>query len=149
MPPKMAMPLGKKKKQLTRPPPFKINANAAPILNLLCFAMGMAASVFLADAVYDVPANVILDSACKAVAAWDVVTSVIKCWVFGTVIATVSCAWGYTTTGGAKGVGESTTSGEGFGVTVSSGLGKGVFWVGLYLGVRCTCVCVLHCTGQL
>ncbi|KAL4856994.1 Protein Trigalactosyldiacylglycerol 1 [Chlorella vulgaris] len=83
---------------------------AAPILNLACFCMGLAASVFLAEVVYDVPCNVILDSAMRAISAWDIVTSMIKCWVFGTIIATVSCAWGYTTTGGAKGVGESTTS---------------------------------------
>ncbi|KAL4435442.1 hypothetical protein ABPG77_006204 [Micractinium sp. CCAP 211/92] len=83
---------------------------AGPILNLLCFCMGMAASVLLADSVYDVSCNVILDSAMRAISAWDVVTSMIKCWVFGTIIATVSCSWGYTTTGGAKGVGESTTS---------------------------------------
>lgn len=50
--------------------------------------VGMAASVLLADTVYDVPCNVILDSAMRAVAAWDVVTSMIKCWVFGTIIAT-------------------------------------------------------------
>ena len=30
--------------------------------------------------------------------------------VFGGIIAVVSCAWGFTTSGGAKGVGESTTS---------------------------------------
>lgn len=83
---------------------------AGPILNLLCFAMGMAAAVFLADAVYDVSANVILDSASRAIAAWDIITSMIKCWVFGTIISVISCSWGYTTTGGAKGVGESTTS---------------------------------------
>ena len=83
---------------------------AGPILNLLCFCMGMAASVLLADAVYDVPANVILDSACRAIDAWDIITSMIKCWVFGTIISVVSCSWGYTTSGGAKGVGESTTS---------------------------------------
>ena len=29
---------------------------------------------------------------------------------FGAVIATISCGWGQTTTGGAKGVGESTTA---------------------------------------
>jgi len=72
--------------------------------------MGMAASVFLADTVYDVSANVILDSAARAVDSWDIVTSMIKCWVFGTIISVVSCSWGYTTSGGAKGVGESTTS---------------------------------------
>jgi len=83
---------------------------AGPILSLLCFCMGMAASVYLADAVYDVPANVILDSACRAIDAWDIITSMIKCWVFGTIISVISCSWGYTTSGGAKGVGESTTS---------------------------------------
>ncbi|EFN53682.1 hypothetical protein CHLNCDRAFT_10117, partial [Chlorella variabilis] len=83
---------------------------AGPILNLLCFCMGMGASVLLADTVYNVSCNVILDSAMRAISSWDVITSMIKCWVFGTIIATVSCAWGYTTTGGAKGVGESTTS---------------------------------------
>lgn len=85
---------------------------AGPILNLICLTMGLAASVFLADAVYDVSANVILDSASRAIASWDIITSMIKCWVFGTIISVVSCSWGYTTTGGAKGVGESTTSGD-------------------------------------
>lgn len=83
---------------------------AGPILNLMCFCMGMAASVLLADAVYNVPCNTIIDSAMRAVASWDIVTSMIKCWLFGTIIAIVSCSWGYTTSGGAKGVGESTTS---------------------------------------
>lgn len=49
---------------------------------------GMAASVVLAEVVYDVSCNVILDSAMRAIAAWDVVTSMIKCWVFGTIIST-------------------------------------------------------------
>lgn len=83
---------------------------AGPVLNILCFAMGLAASVGLAETVYGVSANVILDSACRAITSWDIVTSCIKSWVFGTIIAVVSCSWGFTTTGGAKGVGESTTS---------------------------------------
>ena len=48
---------------------------------------GMAASVVLAETVYDVSCNVILDSAMRAISAWDVVTSMIKCWVFGTIIS--------------------------------------------------------------
>ncbi|GMH40185.1 hypothetical protein BSKO_08089 [Bryopsis sp. KO-2023] len=83
---------------------------AGPILNILCFCMGMGASVFLAEAVYDVSANIILDSAARAITSWDVISSMIKSWVFGGIIAIVSCSWGFTTTGGAKGVGESTTS---------------------------------------
>lgn len=49
----------------------------------------MAASVLLSEAVYGVSANAILDSAMRTVAPWDIVTSMIKCWVFGTIIASV------------------------------------------------------------
>ena len=52
---------------------------------------GLAASVLLAQLVYEVPANVILDSAARAVTAWDVITSMIKSWVFGVIISVV-CA---------------------------------------------------------
>ncbi|GAX76025.1 hypothetical protein CEUSTIGMA_g3468.t1 [Chlamydomonas eustigma] len=83
---------------------------AGPILNVLCFCMGIGASVFLADLVYNVPANIIVDSCRRALTDYDVFTSMIKSWVFGTIVSTISCAWGFTTTGGAKGVGESTTS---------------------------------------
>eukprot|EP00210_Caulerpa_lentillifera_P001088 g1049.t1 len=82
---------------------------ACPILNVLCFCMGMGAAVLLADVVYNVAANVILDSALRALTSWDIVSSMIKAWVFGAIISVVSCAWGYTTSGGAKGVGTSTT----------------------------------------
>ncbi|KQJ83957.1 hypothetical protein BRADI_5g17820v3 [Brachypodium distachyon] len=56
---------------------------ALPVLTLISFALGLASSAFLADAIFG---------------------------VFGAIIAVVSCAWGVTTHGGAKGVGESTTS---------------------------------------
>lgn len=51
---------------------------------------GIGASVLLADLVYDVPANVILDSARRALSGYDVITSCIKAWVFGLIISTVS-----------------------------------------------------------
>lgn len=83
---------------------------ALPLLSVMCFLMGMAASAVLAELVYDIGANVIIDSAVRALTAWDLITSMLKSWVFGIIIAVVSCSWGFTTTGGAKGVGESTTS---------------------------------------
>lgn len=83
---------------------------ALPVLTLLCFAVGLASSAFLADTVFGVSINIILDSARRALRPWDVLSSMIKSQVFGAVIAVVSCAWGVTTHGGAKGVGESTTS---------------------------------------
>jgi ABC transport permease subunit len=81
-----------------------------PVLTLLCFAAALASSAFLADTVFGVSINIILDSARQALRPWDVLSSMIKSQVFGAVIAVVSCAWGVTTHGGAKGVGESTTS---------------------------------------
>lgn len=72
---------------------------AGPILNVLCFCMGLAAAVMLAEVVYDVPANIIIDSARRALTSFDVLTSVLKSWVFGSVVAAISCAWGMTTTG--------------------------------------------------
>ncbi|XP_020084613.1 protein TRIGALACTOSYLDIACYLGLYCEROL 1, chloroplastic [Ananas comosus] len=83
---------------------------ALPVLTLLCFAVGLASSAFLADAVFGVSINIILDSARRALRPWDVLSAMIKSHVFGGIIAVVSCAWGVTTLGGAKGVGESTTS---------------------------------------
>lgn len=50
----------------------------------------MGASVLLADLVYNVPANVILDSARRALTGYDVITSMIKAWAFSTAISVVS-----------------------------------------------------------
>ena len=92
------------------PIPFPFPSIALPILTLICFTVGLAASTFLADVVYGVSANVILDSAVKALRVWDFVGMTVKALSFGIIIAIISCSWGVTTTGGAKGVGESTTS---------------------------------------
>ena len=52
-------------------------------------ATGIGASVLLADLVYNVPANVILDSARRALTGYDVITSCIKAWAFSTAISVV------------------------------------------------------------
>lgn len=83
---------------------------ALPFLTLMCFIVGMASSAFLADSVYGVSFRMILDSAQRALRSWDIISAMIKSQVFGGIIAIVSCSWGVTTIGGAKGVGESTTS---------------------------------------
>ncbi|GKV49725.1 hypothetical protein SLEP1_g56460 [Rubroshorea leprosula] len=83
---------------------------ALPLLTLMCFTVGMASSALLADGVYGVSINIILDSAHRALRTWDIISAMIKSQVFGAIISVVSCAWGATTLGGAKGVGESTTS---------------------------------------
>lgn len=81
-----------------------------PILTLICFCTGLASSAFLADAVYGIAPPIILDSAQSALVASDVWNMVTKSLVFGGIISLTSCTFGTTTTGGAKGVGESTTA---------------------------------------
>lgn len=83
---------------------------ALPLLTLMCFTVGMASSAIMSDGVYGISINIILNSAQRALNSWDIISAMIKSLVFGGIISIVSCAWGVTTLGGAKGVGESTTS---------------------------------------
>lgn len=46
--------------------------------------------MLLAEAAYSVSANVILDSAMRSISSWDILSSILKCWVFGTIISSVS-----------------------------------------------------------
>ena len=81
-----------------------------PILSLISFAQSMAASIILADFRYGVSPNVVIDSAAKYLELSDIGVMSAKSVAFGAVIAVISCGWGTTTIGGAKGVGESTTA---------------------------------------
>ena len=46
--------------------------------------------MMIAQLVYDVPSVVILNSCVRAITAWDLITSMIKAWVFGAIISVVS-----------------------------------------------------------
>lgn len=63
---------------------------ALPVLTLMCFTIGMASSALLADGVYGVSINTILDSARRALRPWDIVSAMIKSQVFGGIVAIVS-----------------------------------------------------------
>lgn len=126
-------------------------ALALPLLSTLCFGMGMSASVLLADLVYDVGPNVIIDSASKALQRSDLFALILKSTAFGAIISGVSCSWGMTTQGGAKGVGESTTS------AVVISLGKSNKPLSFVLDLRREYLCLgfplpsssSHCSGNL
>ena len=81
-----------------------------PILNLMFLIVGMAGGVFVAHGFYNISPSVFLKSARDFLDLWDLVSAVIKSAAFGTLIAIVGCSWGLTTSGGAKGVGQSTTA---------------------------------------
>jgi phospholipid/cholesterol/gamma-HCH transport system permease protein len=81
-----------------------------PVLTVLSLITGMAGGILIADSLYNIPMSVFLDSVQNFLKTWDLFSSVIKSVVFGALIAIIGCSWGLTTTGGAKGVGQSTTT---------------------------------------
>ncbi|HEY9762483.1 MAG TPA: MlaE family lipid ABC transporter permease subunit [Trichocoleus sp.] len=81
-----------------------------PLLNILSFITGMTGGLLIASSMYDIPYSVFLDSAKNFLTIWDLISSMIKAFVFGILIAVIGSSWGLTTTGGAKGVGQSTTT---------------------------------------
>lgn len=81
-----------------------------PLLTILCIILGMAGGTLVAATMYNIPQPVFLDSARNFLKVWDLCSAAIKAVVFGGLIAIIGCSWGLTTTGGAKGVGQSTTT---------------------------------------
>ena len=81
-----------------------------PILSLMSLGVGLGGGILIAEALYDIDSNVFLNSVQNFMDIWDIFSSLIKAFLFGVVIAVIGCSWGLTTTGGAKGVGQSTTT---------------------------------------
>ncbi|NES99737.1 MAG: MlaE family lipid ABC transporter permease subunit [Sphaerospermopsis sp. SIO1G2] len=81
-----------------------------PILTLLSLITGMIGGLLIAINIYNVSDTVFLDSARNFLDIWDIFKAMIKAGCFGVLIAIIGCSWGLTTTGGAKGVGQSTTT---------------------------------------
>ncbi len=81
-----------------------------PILTLLSLVTGMLGGLVIASNMYGISDTVFLDSARNLVGIWDIFSAMIKACCFGMLIAVIGCSWGLTTTGGAKGVGQSTTT---------------------------------------
>lgn len=81
-----------------------------PVLTLLFLVTGMAGGILIADSLYNISPSVFLKSARNFLDLWDILSALIKSFVFGVLISIIGCSWGLTTTGGAKGVGQSTTA---------------------------------------
>ena len=81
-----------------------------PILTIMCLVTGMMGGLLVAITMYDISPSVFLDSARNFLNVWDILSAAIKAFCFGALIAVIGCSWGLTTSGGAKGVGESTTT---------------------------------------
>jgi phospholipid/cholesterol/gamma-HCH transport system permease protein len=81
-----------------------------PLLTILAAITGMVGGMFVANQLYNIPQQLFIDSVRNFLAPWDVCAAPLKAVVFGALIAVVGSSWGLTTTGGAKGVGQSTTT---------------------------------------
>ncbi|BAY96362.1 hypothetical protein NIES37_02940 [Tolypothrix tenuis PCC 7101] len=81
-----------------------------PILTLLSLVTGLLGGMLIATNLYGIADTVFLDSARNLLGLWDILSAMIKAFCFGILIAVIGCSWGLTTTGGAKGVGQSTTT---------------------------------------
>ena len=81
-----------------------------PILTLLALITGMLGGLLISWTLYGIPHSVFIDSAQRFLGIWDLVAASLKALCFGALIAVIGCSWGLTTTGGAKGVGQSTTT---------------------------------------
>ncbi|NBO30173.1 MAG: MlaE family lipid ABC transporter permease subunit [Cyanobacteria bacterium LVE1205-1] len=81
-----------------------------PILTFLALLAGIVAGMTVAWNFYNIPPAIFLDSVRSFMKIWDVISGTLKSLVFGAIIAIIGSSWGLTTTGGAKGVGQSTTT---------------------------------------
>jgi len=81
-----------------------------PILTIMFLITGTIGGMAIAVNLYDIPQSVFLDSVRNFIEVSDLFGAIIKSVVFGMAIAIIGCSWGLTTTGGAKGVGQSTTT---------------------------------------
>ncbi|MDJ0736053.1 MAG: MlaE family lipid ABC transporter permease subunit [Nostocaceae cyanobacterium] len=81
-----------------------------PILTLFSLLTGMTGGLLIAINLYNLSDSQFIDSARNFLEFWDIISALIKAACFGVLIAVVGCSWGLTTTGGAKGVGQSTTT---------------------------------------
>ena len=81
-----------------------------PILTIISLVMGTIGGIFVANAIYNISQTTFIESIQSFVQVWDLVSATIKAVIFGALIAIIGCNWGLTTTGGAKGVGQSTTT---------------------------------------
>lgn len=81
-----------------------------PVLTILFGITGVLGGLLVATSVYGISQFTFLESVRGFLSLWDLITTVIKATVFGALVAVIGTNWGLTTTGGAKGVGQSTTT---------------------------------------
>jgi phospholipid/cholesterol/gamma-HCH transport system permease protein len=91
-------------------PRFIACALMMPVLTIAADVVGFLGGYLVGIYVVQINPNEYLETARSLLTMWDVWGGLIKTIVFGMLIAIIACYRGLTTKGGAKGVGEATTS---------------------------------------
>ena len=81
-----------------------------PLLTMISLVVGLTGGVLVAASIYNIAQATFIESIQNFMQLWDLISALIKAVIFGALIAIIGCNWGLTTTGGAKGVGQSTTT---------------------------------------
>jgi phospholipid/cholesterol/gamma-HCH transport system permease protein len=81
-----------------------------PLLTVFSSIMGVMGGYMMAVGYYGMPSNSFLDPLPIHVTTFDFASGIVKAIAFGIIIVTISCYKGMTTSGGAAGVGRSTTN---------------------------------------
>ncbi len=81
-----------------------------PLLTVFSSIMGVIGGYVIAVNYYGMASNTFLDPLPIHITSFDLISGLIKSFVFGVIIITISCYRGMTTTGGAAGVGRATTN---------------------------------------
>ncbi len=80
-----------------------------PLLSLFCSLCGVTTGYFMAVGVLHVNSDMYLTAIREVAIMKDITQGIIKAVIFGFLLSIISCYKGFTTSGGAKGVGISTT----------------------------------------
>jgi phospholipid/cholesterol/gamma-HCH transport system permease protein len=91
-------------------PRFLAGLVMLPLLTVFSCLMGIIGGYVVAVYYYGMPPNTFLDPLPNHITTFDFVSGLVKAFVFGIIIVTISCYRGMTTKGGAAGVGRATTN---------------------------------------
>lgn len=91
-------------------PRFIAGTLMLPLLTIFSSVMGIAGGYVIAVGYYGMSSNAYMDPLPIHITNFDFFSGVIKAFVFGIIIVTISCYRGMTTSGGAAGVGRATTN---------------------------------------
>ncbi len=91
-------------------PRFIAGTLMMPLLDVFSCIMGILGGYIVAVYYYGMPSNSFLDPLPAHITTFDFFSGIVKAYVFGVIIVTISCYRGMITRGGAAGVGQATTN---------------------------------------